>query len=76
MRRFCSVGKTNESVPLAAQQAGSKCLNSASFEAVQMRSDAAGIAAKELETVKDAEGNPILGERRGPRGHLVRVQKL
>ena len=76
MRRFCSVGKTNEPIPLAAEQAGCQPVATASFESTEMRSDAAGVAAKELETVKDAQGKPVLGERKGPRGRLVRVQKL
>ena len=83
MYRLCSVGRTNDPMPLAAEQANKTIgVSSGSLESTELRSNAAGLAADELEvdSNSDADQDNIFNahhptRRQGPKGDLVRVRR-
>jgi acetamidase/formamidase len=83
MYRLCFIGRTNDPLPLAAQQANETAgVSSGSLKATELRSNAAGLAADELEVDSnpDAECSSISNvqhptTRHGSQGDLLRVRK-
>jgi hypothetical protein len=79
---FCSVGRTNDTMPLLAQQAlKDSGVCPSSLVSIELRSNAAGFAAEEIE-VDPAPDQGLVGGvhyrnvRQGPQGNLPRVNRM